>query len=84
MDENENEGENEDIDDEAGAGAAEAVPPRGPDAPVHDLARHLFPSLKVQRGHPSFNLQVTIIIKTTIITIMTGPGLPPWRTLIFP
>ena len=43
------------------AGAAEAVPPRGQDAPVHDLARHFFPSLPVQGGHPSVSLQVGLI-----------------------
>ena len=43
------------------AGAAEAVPPRGQDAPVHDLAGHLLPSFPVQGGHPSVSLQVGLI-----------------------
>ena len=43
------------------AGAAEAVPPRGPNAPLYDLAGHFLPSLPVQRGHPSVSLQVGLI-----------------------
>ena len=49
------------------AGAAEAVPPRGQDAPVHDLAGHLLPSLPVQGGHPSVSLQVGLIIRKCVV-----------------
>ena len=39
------------------AGASKALPPRGSDAPLHDLAGHILPSVALQGGHPSLHLQ---------------------------
>ena len=47
QDKNGDEDENEDRNNVKDAGAAEAVPPRGPNAPVYDLARHILPPVKV-------------------------------------
>ena len=44
------------------AGASKALPPRGSDAPLHDLAGHILPSVALQGGHPSLHLQVFLIL----------------------